>query len=127
MAPSIMMLQREYFPFLPSHNAVPQGPTEQPFLEATAPVGWWDGSARELFQAAGHVADIMKQASDWGLAMMTPVPAFCCFTACYLNQYAYHFPTITGGHSPKAKEHLADGLAYLKEFRKSWDLGEGWV
>ncbi|KAI8238715.1 hypothetical protein K4K57_002829 [Colletotrichum sp. SAR 10_99] len=34
---------------------------------------------------------------------------------------------MTAGCSPKAKEHLDMGLAYLKEFRKAWDLGEGWI
>ncbi|EQB51322.1 hypothetical protein CGLO_09152 [Colletotrichum gloeosporioides Cg-14] len=34
---------------------------------------------------------------------------------------------MTAGFSPNAKEHLDMGLAYLKEFRKAWDLGEGWI
>ncbi|KAF9878119.1 fungal specific transcription factor [Colletotrichum karsti] len=123
----ILMLHREYFPFLPKPNAEPQGPTDPPFLEAEAPPQWWQESARELFEAAGHVATILHDASEWGLTMMTPVPGFCGFSACYLNLYALYFPNMTAGHSPMAKDLLDMGLEYLKEFRKAWDLGEGWI
>lgn len=121
------MLNREYFPFLPKPHAEPQGPTDPPLLEAEAPPRYWENSAKELFEAAAHVATILRDALEWGMTMMTPVPGFCGFSACYLNLYAIHFPNMTAGCSPKAKEHLDMGLAYLKEFRKAWDLGEGWV
>lgn len=121
------MLHREYFPFLPKPNASPQGPTDPPLLEADPPMGWWEDSSRHLFEAATNVVDLMQEASLWGLAIMTPVPAFCCFTACYMNQYALFFPTMTMGHSSRAEELLEAGLVYLREFRRSWELGDGWV
>ncbi|KAF3801523.1 hypothetical protein GCG54_00014739 [Colletotrichum gloeosporioides] len=123
----VLMLNREYFPFLPKPHAEPQGPTDPPFLEAEAPPCYWENSAKELFEAAAHVATILRDALEWGMTMMTPVPGFCGFSACYLNLYAVHFPNMTAGFSPNAKEHLDMGLAYLKEFRKAWDLGEGWI
>ncbi|KAF5483230.1 hypothetical protein CGCF413_v014643 [Colletotrichum fructicola] len=123
----VLMLNREYFPFLPKPHAEPQGPTDPPLLEAEAPPRYWENSAKELFEAAAHVATILRDALEWGMTMMTPVPGFCGFSACYLNLYAVHFPNMTAGCSPKAKEHLDMGLAYLKEFRKAWDLGEGWI
>ncbi|KAF4845384.1 hypothetical protein CGCSCA4_v006833 [Colletotrichum siamense] len=123
----VLMLNREYFPFLPKPHAEPQGLTDPPLLEAEAPPRYWENSAKELFEAAAHVATILRDALEWGMTMMTPVPGFCGFSACYLNLYAVHFPNMTAGCSPKAKEHLDMGLAYLKEFRKAWDLGEGWI
>ncbi|KAF0320503.1 fungal specific transcription factor [Colletotrichum asianum] len=107
----VLMLNREYFPFLPKPHAGPQGPTDPPFLEAEAPPRYWENSAKELFEAAAHVATILRDALQWGMTMMTPVPGFCGFSLSL----------------PKAKEHLDMGLAYLKEFRKAWNLGEGWI
>ncbi|OLN97093.1 putative transcriptional regulatory protein C1327.01c-like protein 1 [Colletotrichum chlorophyti] len=124
---SIMMLQREYFPFLPTLDMTPQGPIDPPLLEADAPPGWWDESARELFEAAGHVASILQEASECGVAVMTPFAGFCAFSSCYINLYGFRFPRITCGYAPKSEEKMNSSIDYLKKFREVWDLGDGWL
>ncbi|KAI9164169.1 hypothetical protein HJFPF1_05809 [Paramyrothecium foliicola] len=124
---AILMLHREYFPFLPRPDSTPRGPTDPPLLESEAPPGWWENSAKELFEATENVTLILQDASDWGLDMLTPVPAFCGFSACYMNNYALHFPHMTCGHGARAKELCGMGMEFLERFEKLWPLGRGWL
>ncbi|KAL0936267.1 fungal specific transcription factor [Colletotrichum truncatum] len=124
---SIMMLQREYFPFLPGLEASPQGPIDPPLLEAEAPPGWWEESSRELFGAAEHLGSILQEASECGVAVMTPFAGFCAFSSCYINLYGFRFPRITLGYAPRAEELMNTSIEYLKRFREVWDLGDGWL
>ncbi|KAK6213755.1 fungal specific transcription factor [Colletotrichum tabaci] len=124
---SIVMLQREYFPFLPTMDMTPQGPIDPPILEAEAPPGWWEQSAKELFEAAAHLASILRDASECGVAVMTPFAGFCAFSSCYINLYGFRFPRITCGYGPRAEELMNSSIEYLKKFREVWDLGDGWL
>ncbi|KAK2055192.1 hypothetical protein LY76DRAFT_628476 [Colletotrichum caudatum] len=124
---SIMMLQREYFPFLPTVDMTPRGPIDAPTLEAEAPPGWWEQSAKELFEAAAHLASILQEASECGVAVMTPFAGFCAFSSCYINLYGFRFPRITCGHGARAEELMNSSIEYLKRFREVWDLGDGWL
>ncbi|KAF9876673.1 fungal specific transcription factor [Colletotrichum karsti] len=124
---SIMMLHREYFPFLPGLEDPPKGPIDPPLLEDEAPPGWWDDSAREFFGAAEHLGSILKEASECGVAVMTPFAGFCAFSSCYINLYGFRFPRITCGYAPRAEELMNTSIEYLKRFREVWDLGDGWL
>ncbi|KAK1979028.1 fungal-specific transcription factor domain-containing protein [Colletotrichum cereale] len=124
---SIMMLQREYFPFLPTIDMTPHGPIDPPALEAEAPPGWWEQSAKELFEAAAHLASILQEASECGVAVMTPFAGFCAFSSCYINLYGFRFPRITCGYGTRAEELMNSSIEYLKKFREVWDLGDGWL
>lgn len=124
---STLMLHREYFPFLPTLESTPQGPVDHPMLEATAPDGWWDESARILFGAAENLAKILHESSECGVHLMTPFAGFCAFSAGYLNLYVYHFPRMNLGRSPQAKACMDMCLDYLYEFRKIWTIADGWI
>ncbi|KAF6823221.1 fungal specific transcription factor [Colletotrichum plurivorum] len=124
---SIMMLHREYFPFLPGLEDPPRGPVDPPLLEAEAPAGWWDESARELFGAAEHLGSILQEASECGVAVMTPFAGFCAFSSCFINLYGFTFPRVTLGYAPRAEELMNTSIEYLKKFRAVWDLGDGWL
>ncbi|KAK2006847.1 fungal-specific transcription factor domain-containing protein [Colletotrichum eremochloae] len=124
---SIMMLRREYIPFLPTIDMTPQGPIDPPTLEAEAPPGWWEQSAKELFESAAHLAGILQEASECGVAVMTPFAGFCAFSSCYMNLYGFRFPRMTCGHGPRAEELMNSSIEYLKRFREVWDLGDGWL
>lgn len=121
------MLHREYFPFLPLLESTPQGPVDHPMLEATAPQGWWDESARILFGAAENIARILQESSECGVHLMTPFAGFCAFSAGYLNLYVYHFPKMNLGRSLQAKACMEMCLDYLNMFRKVWTIADGWV
>lgn len=124
---SIMMLHREYFPFLPGLEDPPRGPIDPPLLEAEAPPGWWTESARELFSAAEYLGSILQEASECGVAVMTPFAGFCAFSSCFINLYGFTFPCVTLGYAPRAEELMNTSIEYLKRFRAVWDLGDGWV
>ncbi|KAF5517174.1 putative transcriptional regulatory protein [Colletotrichum aenigma] len=124
---SIMMLHREYFPFLPALEDPPKGPIDPPLLEDEAPPGYWDESAREFFGAAQHLGSILQEASDCGVAVMTPFAGFCAFSSCFINLYGFTFPRITLGYAPRAEELMNAGIDYLKSFSEVWDLGDGWL
>lgn len=121
------MLHREYFPFLPTVDSVPQGPVDQPMLEATAPEGWWDDCAATLFGAAEQIAKLLQEASDCGVHLLTPFAGFCAFSAGYLNLYVYRYPRMNLDRSPNAETHLQLCLDYLHELRKVWKIADGWV
>ncbi|KAJ6785953.1 hypothetical protein PWT90_03903 [Aphanocladium album] len=123
---SMLMLHREYFPFLPTLESIPQGPVDHPTLEATAPERWWDESARSLFGAAENIARILLESSECGVHLMTPFAGFCAFSAGYLNLYVYHFPRMNLGRSLHAKACMDMCLDYLNEFRKIWTIADGW-
>lgn len=121
------MLHREYMPFLPTHESVPQGPVEKPLLEARAPDGWWEESAAELFASAENIAWLLHEASECGVPLMTPFVGFCAFSAGYLLVYIYRFPNMNLGRSPRAEECMNMCLDYLEEFRHIWKIADGWV
>ncbi|WXC40430.1 hypothetical protein SNK03_000259 [Fusarium graminearum] len=122
-----IMLHREYFPFLPIGDMTPRGPVDPPLLEAEAPPGWWDQSARELFSASEQIACLLQEASECGIPLMTPFSGFCAFTACFLNLYVFRYPRMNLGRSTKAEQLMNWGLEYLEEFQNAWELAGGWV
>ncbi|KAF5987003.1 putative transcriptional regulatory protein PB1A11.04c [Fusarium bulbicola] len=122
-----IMLHREYFPFLPTADLTPRGPIDPPLLEAEALPGWWDESARELFNAAEQIASLLQEASECGIPLMTPFSGFCAFTACFLNLYVFRFPRMNLNRSSKAEQLMNWGLEYLEEFQNAWELAGGWV
>ncbi|KAF0330653.1 putative transcriptional regulatory protein [Colletotrichum asianum] len=105
----------------------PKGPIDPPLLEDAAPPGYWDESAREFFGAAQHLGSILQEASDCGVAVMTPFAGFCAFSSCFVNLYGFTFPRITLGYAPRAEELMNTGIEYLKSFSEVWDLGDGWL
>ena len=124
---SVLMLQREYVPFLPTPESVPQGPVDRPLLEATAPAGWWEQNANELFDAAENIARLLHEASECGVPLMTPFSGFCAFSAGYILVYIYRFPNMNLGRSTQAEEAMNMCFDYLEEFRHIWKIADGWV
>ncbi|OBS26254.1 hypothetical protein FPOA_00194 [Fusarium poae] len=122
-----IMLHREYFPFLPIGDMTPRGPVDPPLLEAEAPPGWWDESAKELFHAAEQITCLLQEASECGIPLMTPFSGFCAFTACFLNLYVFRYPRMNLGRSKRAEQLMNWGLEYLEEFQNAWELAGGWI
>ncbi|KAJ5083689.1 hypothetical protein N7456_013116, partial [Penicillium angulare] len=124
---STLMLHREYFPFLPTGVSGPRGPVDHPTLEAEAPLGWWEESAREMFEAAERVADLLHEAGECGIGIATPFVGFCAFSAAYMNLYVFRFPQMNIGRSHRADELMKMCLDYLEGFRGVWKIGDGWI
>lgn len=123
---SVILLHREYFPFLPLDEPEPRGPIEYP-LEAKAPPGWWQSSARTLFRATSLIAHLFQDATDCGAFISSPLAGFCAFIGAYMNLYVTRFPQMNYGESSTSKHDFELCYAYLDNFRQTWVLGEGWV
>lgn len=123
----VLMLHREYVPFLPTAEMAPRGPIDHPMLQAQAPAGWWESSAQELFQAAERIAGLLRDAEDCGILFATPFAGFCAYSACFMNLYVHRFPRMNLGRSPGAEECLNLCLGFLDKFRATWKIGHRWV
>ncbi len=121
------MLHREYTPFLPTRESVPQGPVDKPLLEATAPVGWWEENSAQLFGSAECIARLLHEASECGVPLATPFAGFCAFSAAYVLIYVDNFPKMNLNRSPHAEDYKYMCLDYLESFRKIWTIADGWV
>lgn len=124
---SVLMLHREYTPFLPTPQSVPQGPVDHPILEAPAPEGFWDESAGILASGAENIANILNEAAQCGVPLLTPFAGFCAFSAGYVLSYCEWFPKMNLNRSPRAREHAKMCMDYLEEFRNVWTIADGWV
>lgn len=124
---SILLLNREYIPFLPSPESEPQGPVDPPLLRAVAPEDWWEDRARDLFQAAVYITDMLRDLSDIDSSLLTPFTGFCVFSAATMNIYVASFPRMNLGRSQDAAALANINLQYLEKFKSSWKLGIRWV
>ncbi|KAH6889464.1 putative fungal-specific transcription factor [Thelonectria olida] len=124
---SVLMLHREYMPFLPTAEMAPRGPIDHPMLQARAPAGWWENSSQELFQSAERIATLLYDAEDCGILFLTPFAGFCAYSACFMNLYIYRFPRMNLGRSSAAEDCLSLCLNFLEKFRQTWKIGDRWI
>jgi hypothetical protein len=124
---SALFLHREYIPFLPTTESEPAGPVDPPLLEASAPNGWWQDGARELFDAAACITNILSELDDAGATLMTPFAGFCAFSAATMNLYVSRFPKLNLGRSSDATALAKTNKLYMLRFKSLWKMGEGWV
>ncbi|EEH06706.1 conserved hypothetical protein [Histoplasma capsulatum G186AR] len=91
---SVIVLHRAYLPFLPLRYPDPQGPLDEPcypFDKYLAPEAFWRESARELFNAARQMTELVKTCQERGVLMETPVVGFAIYNAALVGVYAAHF------------------------------------
>ncbi|EDN03075.1 predicted protein [Histoplasma mississippiense (nom. inval.)] len=91
---SVIILHRAYLPFLPLRYPDPQGPLDEPcypFDKYLAPEAFWRESARELFNAARQMTELVKTCQERGVLMETPVVGFAIYNAALVGVYAAHF------------------------------------
>ncbi|CAI6097172.1 unnamed protein product [Clonostachys chloroleuca] len=124
---SVLLLHREYAPFLPTPESTPVGPIDPPRLEATAPENWWEDSVAQIVQSAESIAKLLHEASECGTQLMTPFIGFCAFSAAFILIYVHHFPRMNLDRSPDAEKYEKICLSYLEEFRSVWKIADGWI
>ncbi|KAK6449896.1 hypothetical protein FP744_10006146 [Trichoderma asperellum] len=124
---SLIMLHREYFPFLPTQDTLPCGPVDPPLLEAEAPHGWWEQSAQQLFNASEQIARLLNEASECGANLSTPFVGYCAFLACHFNLYISIFPRMNLNRTSEPEKLTDFCLDYLRDFQHKWKLGEAWI
>lgn len=96
----LIMLHREYVPFIPLRCAKPQGPLDEPTFPAeSVPVGFWDASAEEMFRAAKDILDIAHNCLENSLLPKSALVGFSVWSAAFVGIYSIRFPHMdTVGH-----------------------------
>ncbi|KAI1110887.1 fungal-specific transcription factor domain-containing protein [Nemania sp. NC0429] len=97
---SLIMLHREYVPFVPIRCQEPQGPLDQPTVtKEEAPAGFWRSSAGQLFRAARGIVDLIEICQRKDKLPQSTIVLFAIWTAAFVGLYATHFPQMdTEGH-----------------------------
>jgi hypothetical protein len=91
----LIMLHREYIPFLPLQCRRPEGPLDEPTFPKEnfgTPVGFWEQSAEIMFKAARDLLDLIRICWDNNSLPETPLIRFAIWQAAYLCVYAAQFP-----------------------------------
>ncbi|KAI0543694.1 fungal-specific transcription factor domain-containing protein [Xylaria curta] len=110
----LIMLHREYVPFVPVRCREPEGPLDQPtFTKEETPAGFWRSSAEQLFKAARGIVDLIEICQRKGKLPQSTIVLFAIWTAAFVGLYGAHFPQMdTERHmlSFDYKDTREDGL-----------------
>ncbi|KAM0208195.1 hypothetical protein ACHAQI_007206 [Fusarium lateritium] len=92
---------------------------------------WSTWSSKELVQVAEQVCDMLQEIRAFGLYFLrglVPWIGFTIYTAVGTMLYFYHFPNLgdTNQHIEKRREHIVEGLLFLKDMRQAWPMADTW-
>jgi len=108
----LIMLHREYIPFIPLRCQRPQGPLDEPTFPESQyqiPDGFWEESAQAIFRAARDILDIVRTCQDNNALPESPQIGFAVFQAAFVCVYAAHFDYMDTG------EYLLQGSGQNNE------------
>lgn len=91
----VIMLHREYIPFVPIRSKEPEGPIDQPTFPADkfeTPPRFWKESAEQMYKAAKDIMDVVQECQDHFSLPITPQLGFAVYTAGFVGVVAKHFP-----------------------------------
>ena len=92
---SLIMLHREYVPFVPIRCREPEGPLDQPtFPREETPAGFWRASAEQLFKAARGIVDLIQICQRKDKLPQSTIVLFAIWTASFVGLYGAHFPQM---------------------------------
>ncbi|KAI1763748.1 hypothetical protein GGR53DRAFT_354518 [Hypoxylon sp. FL1150] len=89
----LIMLHREWIPFVPIRCEYPQGPLDHP-IPPTAPDGFWIASAEQVFKAAREIIDLIEICQRKNKLPQSTIVLFAIWTASFCGLYAAHFPQM---------------------------------
>ncbi|KAI1123764.1 fungal-specific transcription factor domain-containing protein [Nemania abortiva] len=91
----LIMLHREYVPFVPIRCRGPEGPLDQPtFTKEETPAGFWRTSAEQLFKAARGIVDLIEICQRKDKLPQSTIVLFAIWTAAFVGLYGAHFPQM---------------------------------
>lgn len=126
---SVIVLYREYIPFIPPFFLELRGPIDPPLLTKDAPPGWWNEFSTRLFEAAVLITTLLSEMKEAKIPFMTPLVGYSAFSAASINVYLAAFPWVdfkaSGGIN--ATDLARKNMEYLHDFADIWPLGKGWV
>ncbi|CAK7241082.1 MAG: hypothetical protein STHCBS139747_002539 [Sporothrix thermara] len=80
------------------------GPLDEPtFPDGSAPEGFWDQSAEQVFKAAREIVDLAETCQNRKKMPMSALVVFAVWTAAFVGIYAWHFPQLD------VKHHMSNG------------------
>lgn len=93
---------------------------------------WSAWSSKELVEVAEQVCEMLQEMRAFGLYFLrglVPWIGFTIYTAVGTMLYFYHFPNP--GDTPhqieRRREHIVEGLLFLKDMRQAWPMADTWV
>ncbi|KAK9769329.1 putative Fungal-specific transcription factor domain-containing protein [Seiridium cardinale] len=88
----VIMLHREYIPFVPIRCREPEGPLDSPvFPKEQTPDGFWLDSAEQVFRAAREIIDLIEICQKKDKLPQSTIVLFAIWTAAFVVLYAIHF------------------------------------
>ncbi|KAI0521341.1 fungal-specific transcription factor domain-containing protein [Xylaria bambusicola] len=91
----LIMLHREYVPFVPIRCREPEGPLDHPtFTREETPAGFWRTSAEQLFKAARGIVDLTEICQKKDKLPQSTIVLFGIWTASFVGLYGAHFPQM---------------------------------
>ncbi|KAI9797455.1 MAG: hypothetical protein M1833_005495 [Piccolia ochrophora] len=106
----LIVLNREYVPFIPIRCSKPEGPLDPPLFTPPEkfgmPRGWWEQSARECFKSARDIIELVRVCQDWSVPVETPMVGFAIYTVAFSGVYCVNFPQM----DPEG--YLSAGVTY---------------
>ncbi|KAI0132336.1 fungal-specific transcription factor domain-containing protein [Xylariales sp. AK1849] len=92
---SLIMLHREYIPFVPIRCKEPEGPLDRPtFPKEEAYRAYWLDSAEQVFKAAREIVDLIEICQKKDKLPQSTIVLFAIWTAAFVGLYAIHFPQM---------------------------------
>lgn len=91
----LIMLHREYIPFVPIHCKGPEGPVDRPtFPKDEAPTGFWVASAEYVFKASREILELIEICQKKDKLPQSTIVLFGIWNAAFVGLYAVHFPQM---------------------------------
>lgn len=90
----LIVLHREYVPFVPLRCDRPEGPLDDPMPQEhkDAPIGFWEESARQIFKAGRDMMDLVQACQSRDMLVETPILGFGLYNVAFVGVYAINFP-----------------------------------
>ncbi|KAF2431617.1 hypothetical protein EJ08DRAFT_586999, partial [Tothia fuscella] len=126
---SLMFLHRSYLPYIPEAETglknIPGSPFDNQWLQ------WRARSREELLRVADQVCEMLEEMRSFGLFFLrgcVPWIGFTAYTAVGTMLYFYQFPDPYDDKVviEKARDHVMNGAAFLKDMRGSWPMADTW-
>jgi hypothetical protein len=122
----IMFLHRSYLPEAElgkKHDSGSQ--LDEQWLQ------WKTRSRKELLKSVDRVCEMLEEMRSFGLFFLrglVPWIGFTAYTAVGTMLYYHHFPDPEDDQdiTNKAREHVVNGCAFLKDMRGSWPMADTW-
>lgn len=106
---SLIMLHREYIPFIPLRSDKPSGPLDDPKFPSdkyNIPERFWEDSARIMFKAARDIIRIVKTCQEDGALPESPQIGFAVWQAAFVCIYGYYFKHMDEGNLVQGGDYI---------------------